>query len=172
MKVAILLRLICAASLVVGCASTSTSTSTPSEPSESAPHSLVNASATAEAPSLTDVDTPLTNTYWKLIKLNGEPVEMMRSQRKEAYLQLREEDQEARGFAGCNNFSGTFEANDSQISLTALMTTRKACVDIMSTEGQFLSVLEQATSFMIFDEALTLLNKSGESTAEFIAVYF
>ncbi|WP_435211491.1 META domain-containing protein [Luminiphilus sp. nBUS_16] len=168
MKVAILLRLICAASLVVGCASTST----PSEPSESAPHSLVKAFATAAAPSLTDVDTPLTNTYWKLIKLNGEPVEMMRSQRKEAYLQLREEDQEARGFAGCNNFSGTFEANDSQISLTALMTTRKACVDIMPAEVQFLSVLEQATSFMIFDEALTLLNKSGVSTAEFIAVYF
>ena len=163
MKVAIILRLICTAFLVVGCTS---------EPSKSAPHSLVEASAAAEAPSSAGVDTSLTNTYWKLIELNGEPVEMMRSQRKEAYLQLREENQEVRGFAGCNNFSGTFETTGSQISLSALMTTRKACVDIMSTEVQFLAVLEQATSFMISGESLTLSNTAGDSTTQFIAVYF
>ena len=163
MNVAILLRLICTALLVVGCTS---------GPSKSAPHPLVEASAMAEAPSLAGVSTSLTNTYWKLIELNGEPVEMMRSQRKEAYLQLREENQGARGFAGCNNFSGTFETTGSQISLSALMTTRKACVDIMSAEVQFLAVLEQATSFIISEEALTFSNKAGDSTAKFIAVYF
>lgn len=163
MKVAIILRLICTAFLVVGCTS---------EPSKSAPHSVVEASAAAEAPSSAGVDTSLTNTYWKLIELNGKPVEMMRSQRKEAYLQLREENQEVRGFAGCNNFSGTFETTGSQISLSALMTTRKACVDIMSTEVQFLAVLEQVTSFMISEESLTLSNTAGDSAAQFIAVYF
>ena len=165
MKAANLLRLVCAAALLVGCTSIS------SEQSAPAPYSLVK-DASAKVPAISDVETSLTNTYWKLIELNGQPVVMMSSQRKEAYLQLRKENKVVRGFAGCNNFSGTYETTNSQISLTALMTTRKACVDIMSTEVQFLSLLEQATSFKITGESLILLNSSGDVTAEFAAVYF
>ena len=115
---------------------------------------------------------PLTNTYWKLTMLYGDPVTMVESQRREAYLQFREDTQSVRGFAGCNDFSGTYEVNEDALTLGPMAATRKLCADVMPIEMQYLNALEQAATFAIVGEGLTLHDRTGVTAAEFIAVYF
>ena len=111
-------------------------------------------------------------TYWKLTVVDTEPVIMAESQQREAYLQLREDTNTLRGFAGCNNFSGGYEVVASQLSLQYLARTRKACPEVMSAEVKFLSALDRAVSFAIVGEVLTLIDEAGAPAAEFLAVYF
>ena len=114
----------------------------------------------------------LANTYWKLTVVDTEPVIMAESQQREAYLQLREDTNTLRGFAGCNNFSGGYEVVASQLSLQYLARTRKACPEVMSAEVKFLSALDRTVSFAIVGEVLTLIDEAGAPAAEFLAVYF
>jgi heat shock protein HslJ len=61
------------------------------------------------------------------------------------------------GFAGCNNFFGTFVATDKTLEVGPLGSTRKACTDlIMRRESDFLRGIESATDYRIGSGMLTL----------------
>ena len=166
MKVTALISVTLAAAVGLGCAALSV------ESVESASTEGVVDSEWVKPPFTASPLAPLANTYWKLTSLYGVPVIMGQSQRREAYLQFREDTQSARGFAGCNDFSGTYEAIEDALSLGPMAATRKLCADVMSTEMQFLAALEQATTFAIVGEGLILSDELGVTTAEFMAVYF
>jgi putative lipoprotein len=114
----------------------------------------------------------LTNTYWKLVSLNGANVVMAEGQEREAFLQLRNDDNSARGFAGCNRFTGSYTVNGNDLSFGPLAATRKACLAGMETEAEFLQVLDGAAYFSIHEETLILLSERKKPVARFIAVYF
>lgn len=61
------------------------------------------------------------------------------------------------GFAGCNNFFGSFVATDKTMQIGALGATRKACPQsIMQLETSFLQALESANAYHIDANVLTL----------------
>ena len=60
------------------------------------------------------VDSPLRNTDWKVVRLNGAPVRVAARQR-EPYLTLARDEQRVSGDGGCNRFTGGFELNGARL---------------------------------------------------------
>jgi len=166
MKFTSLKQLIFTAILLAGCVPMSP------KPADSTAIPVVITSGSDIESSSKSPKAPLANTYWKLTALNNAPVTMAPSQPREAYVQFREDTQAVRGFAGCNKFSGAYEASENRLSLGPMATTRMACADASAAEAQFLSALEQTVSFAILGDVLILIDGKGVTTAEFTAVYF
>ena len=80
-----------------------------------------------------------------------------------------QEDGKISGFAGCNNFFGTFVATDKTLETGPLGTTRKACPKpAMDQEYAFLQSIENATNYQISGKQLTI-NSTGK---EPLQLYF
>ena len=114
----------------------------------------------------------LTNSYWKLVSLGGTPVVMAEGQQREAFFQLRDEGSAVKGFAGCNQLTGTFTTSGNDLTLGPLALPRRACISGMETESAFVAALEATRYFSIHEHAMTLLNAVKEPIAAFEAQYF
>jgi len=111
----------------------------------------------------------LQNTYWKLIELDGKPVQAPEGMR-ETHLILTGDGSQARGHAGCNNFFGSFIVKDDTLTFSALGSTMKACPEGMDTEQAFLEALGQTARYTIIGQFLTLYGEDAP-LARFEAVY-
>ena len=73
------------------------------------------------------------------------------------------------GFAGCNNYAGTYKSTPPKISITQLSSTRKACATpngVMDQESQYLAALPTAATYRIEGSKLEFRTKSGSIAAE------
>ena len=113
-------------------------------------------------------DVTLTNTYWKLVELNGAAVEP--GEDKELHMILRGEDQVG-GYAGCNQFTGSVTVSGDGLSFGPIASTRRMCAESMQQEDAFLQALENAHRYSISGEDLAIENAGGEVTMRFVAVY-
>ena len=113
-------------------------------------------------------DVTLTNTYWKLVELNGAAV--VPGEGRELHMILRGDDQVG-GYAGCNQFTGSVTVTGDGIAFGPIASTRRMCPDVMQQEDAFLQALENAQRFEISGEDLAIENASGEVTMRFAAVY-
>ncbi|MGP4844445.1 YbaY family lipoprotein [Marinobacter sp. 1Y8] len=112
----------------------------------------------------------MTETFWKLVELNGDPIKADVGVRaKEINIVLHGEDKRAVGFAGCNNFSGSYTMSGSEISFGALVSTQMACLAGMDVEDSYLKMLQETTHFKQVGGVLTFLNDSDEAVLEFNA---
>ncbi len=118
------------------------------------------------APSL---HAELQNTYWKLLEVEGQPVTTPEGMR-EAHIILASTDSRAHGFAGCNNFFGTFQADDDSLSFSPMGATMMACPDGMDTEQSFLKALGETTRAVISGQVMSLY-ADDYLLARFEAVY-
>jgi putative lipoprotein len=114
----------------------------------------------------------LTNTYWKLLTVNEKSVSMAEQQPREAFLQLVDREFTLKGFAGCNNFFGSYTLKGNSLSFEPLAVTEKACLYGMESESNFMQALEGTRFYSIHEHALTLLNKDKRPIARLEAVYF
>ena len=130
----------------------------------------VAATSTESAPAAENMkpDVTLTNTYWKLVELNGGAVSP--GEGKELHMILRGEDQVG-GYAGCNQFTGSMTVTGDGLSVGPIASTRRMCQDVMEQESAFLQALENAQRYSISGEDLAIENASGEVTMRFVAVY-
>ena len=113
-------------------------------------------------------DVTLTNTYWKLVELNGAAVSP--GEDKELHMILRGEDQVG-GYSGCNHFSGSVTVTDGGIAFGPVASTRRMCQQAMEQEDAFLQALESAHRFDISGEDLAIESANGDVTMRFVAVY-
>ncbi len=113
-------------------------------------------------------DVALTNTYWRLIELNGAAVGP--GEGKELHMILRGGDQVG-GYAGCNQFTGSMSVTDDGLSVGPIASTRRMCQGVMEQESAFLQALETAQRYSISGEDLAIENANGEVTMRFVAVY-
>ena len=113
-------------------------------------------------------DVSLTNTYWKLVELNGTAVAP--GEGKELHMILKGEDQVA-GYAGCNQFTGSVTVTGDGLAFGPMASTRRMCADVMAQEDAFLQALENAHRFDISGEDLAIENAGGEIVMRFVAVY-
>jgi putative lipoprotein len=125
---------------------------------------------TEAAPAAEDIkpDVTLTNTYWKLIELNGAAVEL--GEGKELHMILKGEDQVG-GYAGCNQFTGSMTVTGDGLSVGPIASTRRMCQGVMEQEFAFLQALENAQRYSISGENLAIENAGGDVTMRFVAVY-
>ena len=139
-----------------------------------APALLAGCEAAHKNPPPTAAQRPegITNKYWKLVTLEGQPVTMAPGQEREAYFMLKDSSRVV-GFGGCNVLNGHYELNESQLRLrfVNLLTTLRACPG-PNPEAGFLQVLNQADNYTVRADTLQLNVGRRAPLAVFHAVYF
>jgi len=69
---------------------------------------------------------------------------------------------EVGGSAGCNDYSGTYKLDGTSLTVSQVVTTRKACDQpIMDQETQFLAALQTPTTVEVSGATVTLRDSSG-----------
>ena len=114
-------------------------------------------------------DVSLTETYWKLTEIDGQPAALGAGER-ELHLVLTSEGNHVRGFSGCNRFTGSYERSGSQLHFTPLAATRMACVEGMEQEQRFLDALGAVMRFSISGDSLTFYTGDERLILRFKAI--
>lgn len=116
---------------------------------------------------------PITEKYWKLVTLEGQPVAMVPNQEREVYFTLKNQENRVTGFAGCNTFNGTYTLEKGQrIRFSPLAATLRACPDVDVDESGLFRVFEQADNYTLHGDTLSLNVGRRAPLAVFEAVYF
>ena len=123
------------------------------------------------APEKTDTkpDRELTNTYWKLTALRGQPVKT-RDHQREAHIILQTDNHRIVGSGGCNRLMGGYGLQGNTVDFSKIASTQMACVEGMEQETAFFQVLQGTRTWKIQGDTLELLDESGAKLASFSAV--
>lgn len=98
----------------------------------------------------------LKEKYWKLIELNGKPLNPAEQSAKEAHIILKVLDKRIIGTSGCNSFNGSYELLPGmRISLSQIASTRMACPN-MTIEDQLFEVFSKVDNYTLADGILSL----------------
>ncbi len=117
-------------------------------------------------------DAPLQENYWKLVELNGQPIDSTAAGQREAHLKFRKAGNVVEGSTSCNTLRGTYELKEgNRLKLSPLAVTRMFCAN-NTTEGRFLKVLENVDSYAILGDTLYLHKAKMAPLARLEAVYF
>lgn len=111
-------------------------------------------------------DSPLRETYWKVMEVDGKPVTVGERQR-EPNLILHTAESKVTGFGGCNNFTGGYTLNGNTLKFGNAASTMMACVQGMDTEKAFLSMLVKVATWKIAEDRLELFDGTGKVLAKF-----
>ncbi|GGY72574.1 META domain-containing protein [Marinobacter zhanjiangensis] len=111
---------------------------------------------------------PLTNTYWKLMSLQGTGVDVPRGAQGEPHMIFRD-DGKVNGFSGCNRFVGEYTVSGANLLFDSMASTRMACPDD-DYETVLYEVFSQTAGVFLEGKVLKLLNEKGHELARFEAV--
>lgn len=107
----------------------------------------------ASPPAASRTTQKLLGHPWKLVALNGKPLDPKPPMVPE--FTLIEDGSRIAGFTGCNRFMGTFSLGDDKISFNSdFAMTRKACVKMGDVESEFVKALQSVDSWKITDGTL------------------
>lgn len=110
--------------------------------------------------SCVEPSTPkLSDHDWEVISINGTELSGMLP-----WINFDLEEGKVNGNAGCNNFFGGFEINNTHINFSPLGATRMMCSD-MTNEDQFFQNIEKTTNYTFEKGLLTL--SSNEKNIHF-----
>jgi heat shock protein HslJ len=115
----------------------------------------------------------LTNTYWRIDRLDGKPVERVQD-RREPHLILRRQEIDLTYGAtvGCNQMGGTFSLDGEKIHFRPGVSTLMACTPSLDAAEKLLGeVLARTARWQINGGTLELFDSSGKSIGLFEAVY-
>ena len=114
-------------------------------------------------------DGVITEKYWKLTELNGQPV---KPGPNDTYITLKRDDNRVIGSGGCNRLTGTYTLEDgNRVRFSQIASTKMACMGGMETEQQFFNVLETADTYVVVGDRLVLNKARMAPLARFEAVY-
>ncbi|RRJ84087.1 YbaY family lipoprotein [Aestuariirhabdus litorea] len=110
----------------------------------------------------------LTNTYWKLVRLDDQAVDEGWVG-KELFLRFDVEGGHAGGYGGCNQFNASYRQQGNDLSFGPLISTQRACATGMEQEDRFLNRLASVVGFSLKGGILALLNAERKVVAVFEA---
>jgi heat shock protein HslJ len=111
----------------------------------------------------------LTNTYWQLTELRGQPINSPDGA-KPYYIKLDAAANRFSAWAGCNRMMGSFSNPDGfKVSFGKVASTMMACPD-MTLEKQLAEVLEMADNYGISEKSLSLNKARMAPLARFVAI--
>jgi heat shock protein HslJ/uncharacterized lipoprotein NlpE involved in copper resistance len=116
-------------------------------------------------------EATLENTYWKLLEVGSEPVQVPQDA-PEPNLRLISMEKQLRGSTGCNTFLGSYEQAGDALRLHPLASTLRACTDprMNRQESAFLKALGETRTWGVTGDTLVLSGQEGP-VARFAAVY-
>ncbi|MCS7053308.1 MAG: copper resistance protein NlpE N-terminal domain-containing protein [Ignavibacterium sp.] len=112
----------------------------------------------------------ITDITWRLIEIQGKPISRLDKHKKPIQFRLISKENRVNGFAGCNNFWGSFNLKDgNRISFSKMASTLMACPDL-HLETEFYRILDRADNYTIKDNFLFLNKAKMAPLAKFEAV--
>lgn len=118
---------------------------------------------------LKKMDNAIVGRYWKLVELNGRPVEAGSTQ-KEPYIRLTAEENRLEGTGGCNGMGGIYELKaPNRVRFSKMIRTMMACKNL-EVENELMRVLETTDSYHVSGDSLQLFRARMAPLAKFIAV--
>lgn len=105
-------------------------------------------------------NSPLTDTYWKLVALGGEPVAPVEGQ-PEAHFVLRTGQGRLAGSDGCNRIVGGYALDGEGIRFSQMASTMMACPQGMDTASRYAAALEAAVRWRIVGWRPELYDAAG-----------
>jgi copper homeostasis protein (lipoprotein) len=114
-------------------------------------------------------ESPLRNTYWKLVRLGDAPVEAA-EKRAEPHLILAAREPRVSGSGGCNRIVGSFEVDGDRLRLGRMAGSMMACPSGMEQEQRFLQALQKVERYRIRGSHLEMLDATDAVIARFEAV--
>lgn len=119
-----------------------------------------------------DFDQQITGKYWKLIKLEGQDVEMAENQEREIFFTLNAEENTVNGFAGCNSITGAYELEEgNRVRFSNMGITMMICPDVAVDESKLMQVFELTDNYTIHNDTLNFNVGRRAPLAVFEAVY-
>lgn len=116
-------------------------------------------------------DQDITEKYWKLIELMGEPVPDDVIEDREPHIILKKPDTRVIGSTGCNRIMGGYELlEENRIKFSQIVTTRMACPNI-EYEQKFLDAFVMVDNYTNSGDTLELNNVDLVPIARFVNVY-
>lgn len=113
----------------------------------------------------------ITETYWKLVRVSGNPVIWTGDRKREPHIILKLEGSKVLGHSGTNSFSGTYTVKDGGgISFSQIRSTMIASPN-MKIEMELYKALDTADSYTINENGFSIGIKGKEPAAVFEAVY-
>lgn len=112
------------------------------------------------------VAMPLTNTYWQLVSIAGEPVPETSIEQKAHILFL--DDGRVSGFSGCNQYIGDYQVTGENLLFDSMSSTLMACPN-NQTEGMLFAAFAKTVGVNLDGIELRLLGEAGEELAVFEA---
>ncbi|ODN67083.1 Lipoprotein NlpE precursor [Methylophaga muralis] len=112
----------------------------------------------------------LINTYWKLTRLNDEPIEVYEQQREPSLI-LASEENRLSGSDGCNSIMGSFQLREDKLKFNRIASTMMACAQGMETAQAMHFMLEKVRYWKIEGQHLELADVNGNVMARFEAVH-
>lgn len=130
---------------------------------------LLMAACSSSKKAMNTSGASLTDTYWQLIEVQGQPVMPVGNAERQAHLTLHTGGR-ATGNGSCNQFSGNYELKENnRIHFSPMMATKMAC-PALNVESEFFKVLQNADSYFISGDTLQLFRARMAPQAKFIAV--
>lgn len=115
-------------------------------------------------------DTPLTDTYWKLIEVDGRPIEIGDGIRQ-PQLVLNRQDGRFTGSGGVNRMMGGYSVDGDSLSFSQVAATMMAGPpEAMQQEQAIVGALGLVRGFRLTADRLTLLDASGAPILQAVAV--
>tara|TARA_R100001143_G_scaffold63604_1_gene73779 strand:- start:39474 stop:40160 length:687 start_codon:yes stop_codon:yes gene_type:complete len=122
----------------------------------------------AERYVLTKVFDNLSGLNWKLIELEGGRIHKNSETLRTPILQFISDGNRISGNGGCNQFNGNYEIkSDNGISFDDIASTKMAC-DQMEIENKFFNALEEANTYTLTHDTLSLNQSDQIHIARFL----
>ena len=101
-------------------------------------------------------DKALTGKKWKLVEMNGKPVQNNSEDGREYFILLDNDENRIHGYAGCNSFFGNYELTEgNRVTFSKMASTMMACPD-MNTEQELFTILETVDNYTLSANTLHL----------------
>ena len=111
----------------------------------------------------------ITGKYWKLVRLNGKPVE---TNEREAFISFDEGENRVHGNSSCNMFNGNYALLEgNRIKFSPFAMTKMACIG-NNIETELMQIFEKTTSYSLTLNELILQDEFETTLAKFESEFF
>jgi len=109
----------------------------------------------------------LTGTAWKLVQVGASPLATASPDDRAPFIQFDQQSQ-ASGYSGVNNFSGSYLSDRSSLKFGPVIMTRRAGSPAqMEIESALMKALGDTQGYRISGSTLDLLDANGKPLARF-----